>query len=197
MKDRHLREALKQKLSAQYSDDPNTRILEELAIRHGAARIDVAVVNGIIHGYELKSDYDTLKRLPTQAKIYNSVFDRITLIVGERHLNDAINIIPEWWGIKLAEMRSRDGVCFTQIRGTQSNPSQEILAISKLLWREEALTLLEEVGGAQGLRRKPRAMVYARLVEVADLALIQDRVRHQLKTRKNWRSGEQRMSDDD
>lgn len=193
MKDCHLREALKQKLSVRYSGDSNTRILEELAIRHGAARVDVAVVNGIIHGYELKSDHDTLKRLPAQAKIYSSVLDRITLIVGERHFNEAIDIIPDWWGVKIAKMSSRGGLHFTEIRRARNNPSQEILAVSKLLWREEALTLLEEVGEAEGLRRKPRAMVYAKLVEVVDPVLIRDRVRHHLRTRKNWRSDEQQM----
>jgi hypothetical protein len=188
MKDCHIRPALKNKLFARYCEDPSTLIVDELALRHGAARVDVAVVNGIIHGYELKSDFDTLKRLPHQVKIYNSVLDRITLIVGERHLDEAIDIIPEWWGVKLARMGLRGAVHFTEIRRPKNNPLQEILAVSKLLWREEALTLLKELGKAEGLRWKPRATIYARLVEVAAPDLIRFRVRHQLRSRKNWRA---------
>jgi hypothetical protein len=190
MKDCHIRTALKKKLLARYSEDPSTRIIDELALRHGASRVDVAVVNGIIHGYELKSDLDTLKRLPYQAKIYNSVLDRITLIVGQRHLDESIDIVPEWWGIKLARMGNRGAIHFTEVRRDRNNPLQEILSVSKLLWREEALTLLEELGEAEGLRRKPRAVIYARLAEVADPNLIRSRVRHQLKSRKNWRAVE-------
>lgn len=190
MKDCHIRTALKTKLQARYSGDPTTLVVDELALRHGAARVDIAVVNGIIHGYELKSDLDTLRRLPYQAKIYNSVLDRITLIAGERHLDGAMGIIPEWWGVKLARMGSRGVVHFTEVRRPRNNPSQEILAVSKLLWRQEALTLLEELGKAEGLRWKPRAMIYARLAEVAAPDLIRSRVRHQLRSRKNWRAVE-------
>ena len=32
-------------------DKSETRIIEELGITHGAARVDIAVVNGVIHGY--------------------------------------------------------------------------------------------------------------------------------------------------
>jgi hypothetical protein len=66
-KDGHLRIALKRRLLTRYSDHPSTLILEELGLKHGAARIDIAVVNGDLHGYELKSDSDTLSRLPRQA----------------------------------------------------------------------------------------------------------------------------------
>jgi len=190
MKDIDIRTALKRKLITRYATDPSTRILDELGLRHGAARIDVAVVNGIIHGYELKSDYDTLQRLPSQMKIYNSVLDHITLVVGQRHINEATDLISEWWGITLVEPCTHDEIRFIEVRKSQENSSQDILAVSKLLWREEALNLLEELGKAEGLRWKPRARVYEKLVEVLDQDLIRCRVRHQLRTRMNWRSAE-------
>jgi hypothetical protein len=190
MKDHHIRTALKRKVLARHFRDPETRVFDELALRHGSSRIDIAVVNGIVHGYELKSDQDTLKRLPHQIKVYNSVLDRITLVVGHRYADEAVQIVPQWWGIKIAEMGTRGAVHFFDVRKTRNNPLLDILAVSKLLWREEALNLLNEVGEVRGLRHKPRAMIYARLAEIAGLDLIRGRVRHQLKTRKNWRSGE-------
>ena len=72
MNDHQLRRALKSKVLARYAKDPDTRVVEELGLRHGLARVDVAVVNGIIHGYELKSDKDNLKRLPHQIQVYSS-----------------------------------------------------------------------------------------------------------------------------
>ena len=188
MKDSHLRGALIRRLATRHFNDPETFILEELGLRHGAARIDIAVVNGILHGYELKSNSDSLGRLPRQAAVYSSVLDRVTLVVGDRHVDIAMEMVPRWWGVQLAEMGPRGGVSFSSIRRARSNPSPEILAVAKLLWREEALHLLCQLGAAEGFRSKPRAAIYARLAEIASLEQIQSRVRYQLRNRRDWRS---------
>src|SRR3989442_15101479 len=108
MNEFQLRSAVKRKVLARYQNDPNTRILDELGLRHGAARVDIAVVNGIIHGFELKSDSDNLKRLPSQVQIYNSVLDKVTLVVGRRHASAAIALVPRWWGITIATIIGRN-----------------------------------------------------------------------------------------
>lgn len=195
MNDHQLRRALKSKVLARHAKDPDTRIVDELGLRHGAARVDIAVVNGIIHGYELKSDKDNLKRLPHQVQIYNSVLDKVTLVVGRRHAVEAEGLIPNWWGIKLATVGPRGGFEFVDMRRANTNPSLDLLSISKLLWRNEALTLLEELGEADSVRYSPRALVYAHLAAIADSALIRERVRYQLKFRTDWRPVSPQMSD--
>jgi hypothetical protein len=187
MNDSELRSALKRKVLARHAKDPDTRILDELGLRHGAARVDIAVVNGIVHGFELKSDLDTLKRLPNQIEVFSSVLDRVTLVVGCRHLDDSSRMVPDWWGIKLARMGRRGGFEFTDIRRARDNPAPDSLSVSKLLWREEALTLLGELGEANSVRYRPRALVYAHLAAVADAKMIRERVRRQLKSRIDWR----------
>jgi hypothetical protein len=187
MNDHQLRRALKSKVLVRHAKDPDTRILEELGLRHGAARIDVAVVNGIIHGFELKSDKDNLKRLPHQVTIYNSVLDKVTVVVGGRHAREAMELVPDWWGIKVATMGPRGGFEFTDMRRACNNPSVDPLSVSKLLWRNEALTLLEELSEADSVRHRPRALIYAHLAAIADSALIRERVRYQLKFRTDWR----------
>jgi hypothetical protein len=57
-----IRAALKRYLEGRHAQDDKVRIIEELGISHGSCRIDIAVVNGMIHGYEIKSDQDTLQR---------------------------------------------------------------------------------------------------------------------------------------
>jgi hypothetical protein len=86
MNDAQIRIATKQALFAQHLGEPDTVIFEELGVQHGLSRIDLAVVNGELHGFEFKSDKDTLARLPEQAESYGRVFDRVTLVVGESHL---------------------------------------------------------------------------------------------------------------
>jgi hypothetical protein len=80
MRDRDVRAAVLRKLAAVYGNDANTRIVQEMGVCSGSVRIDIAVINSELWGYELKSERDTLERLPSQAKLYNRVFDRVTLV---------------------------------------------------------------------------------------------------------------------
>src|SRR4029077_13805561 len=71
---------------------------------------DVAVVNGALDGFELKSDRDRLDRLARQSEIYGAVFDRMTLVVGPRHERQAARMIPDWWGLERTEPLTGGGV---------------------------------------------------------------------------------------
>jgi|SRR5271157_3247182 len=192
--DKQIRVHLRQFLSRKYGNDPDTMVLEELGLRHGYCRVDLAVVNGSLHGFEIKSDRDTLKRLARQAETYNKVLDFITVVVGERHAEQAMRVSPQWWGIQFAKRDWRDGVHLIQVREPAENPSPDKLAITKLLWREEAITLLEQLGAADGFRSRPRSFVYSRLAEVAGIDAVRSYVRSRLRSRKGWRSDERQMS---
>ena len=187
--DASIRAILKEDLKSSYRDDPGTKIFEELGVAHGAARVDIAVVNGIMHGYEVKSDLDTLRRLPKQMSKYNSVFDKITIVVGKSHLYDAIKIVPDWWGIKIAKISNFDSeVSFSNIREAEKNPNQDNVAVAEFLWRREALNILEEIGQAHGVRSKSRKAIYERLAEVLDGETLRAKVRERFCSRINWRS---------
>jgi hypothetical protein len=77
-------------------------------------------------------------------------------------------------------------ISFETIRTAEENLAIDALAVAKLLWREEAWTLLIELGHARGVLSKPRARVHARLAEVSDLALLRYRVRDRLRNRAAW-----------
>lgn len=187
--DKLIRASLIDELYTSHKNDPNLRIIEELGITHGAARVDIAVVNGMIHGYELKSDLDTLYRLPEQIRIYNSVLDQITLVVGKNHLLDAIKMVPEWWGVVMAKIiDSQNTITFSTIRESDKNPKQDSVSIARLLWREEALEILEKIGKADGVRSKPRSFIYERLALSLNQMDLRKEVRKCLYTRTNWRS---------
>jgi hypothetical protein len=195
MNDAKIRMATKQALLAQHMGDAETVIFEELGIQHGHSRIDLAVVNGELHGFELKSDKDSLARLPEQVESYGRVFDRVTLVVGERHLLHALDIVPHWWGIKVA--RTELGrLKLSDLKHAMSNPSRDPASVVALLWREEALSFLEELGSAEGLRSKPRRDIYSRLLAETDLDILCRRVRTCLRQRTNWRSDATRLSCD-
>ena len=192
--DKLIRDALKESFKKTYEEDPDSKIIEELGIAHGAVRIDIVVINNVIHGYELKSDIDTLDRLPGQMKIYNKVLDRVTLVVGKNHLHEAIKVVPEWWGITIAKISAPcKKVVFYNIREAEENPDQDNHAVASLLWRNEALDILEKIGEANGVRSKTRNIIYERLTEVLDKQTLMAEVREHLCTRLNWRSDLQCM----
>jgi hypothetical protein len=186
--DRIIRTALKADLEKLHAGDDKLRIVEEFGIEHGAIRIDIAVVNGLLHGYEIKSDRDTLLRLPEQMDAYNSVFDQVTLVVGKQHLYDAIRMVPDWWGITVAKLGTNDSVVLNRIREAKDNAGQSNISIARLLWRREALGILEEAGKADGLRSKPRKFIYERLSTILDQETLEEKVREILFFREDWRS---------
>ena len=195
MNDAHIRAATKEALLVQHRGDGETVIFEELGVQHGFSRIDLAVVNGELHGFELKSDQDTLARLPEQADTYGRVFDRVTLVVGERHLRRAVEVVPDWWGIRVARVESGK-LHFSDLKFSINNPLLDPISVAMLLWRDEALDLLEEFGGATGMHSKCRAEIYSTLVETVDFNNLRDRVRRCLRQRANWRSAATRLSCD-
>lgn len=183
-----IRNTLITQLKTEHSKDPKVRIIEEFGLKHGQSRIDVAVINGIMQGYEIKSDADTLKRLPLQIKAYNSVFDKITLVVGKTHLHEAIKITPNWWGIIIAKKIKKQPVSLINIREGKINPSQNIISIIQLLWKEETLKVLEDLNADKGLRSKPKIFACKKLASIINHEKIKAVVRENiLFTRKDWR----------
>ncbi|MEX1000185.1 MAG: sce7726 family protein [Thermodesulfobacteriota bacterium] len=180
-------------LLIRYSKSTNTMILEELGLEHGLARIDIALINGSIHGYEIKSDKDTLERLPHQQKIYNSILDRVTIIVGFRHAYEVIKEVPDWWGIKLAEMGPRGGIKFHNFRKANKNPSINKLSVARLLWKQEALDLLDEVSSSKGFLSKSKTLIYQELCNRIELNTLKKKVREKLRDRSNWRVDQLQM----
>jgi hypothetical protein len=120
--------------------------------------------------------------------IYNAVFEQITLVVGKSHLHDAINFVPDWWGIMIAKIDVNHSVIFNEIRTSKSNGGQNSLSAAKLLWRNEALELLESAGHAKGLRSKPRNVIYEKLSAVFEQEALEEKVRDVLCFREAWRS---------
>ena len=65
--DNHIRPLLIQELAKQeeFVSAPQTFVVQEMDICCGCARIDISLINGLIHGFELKSEQDNLCLLYT------------------------------------------------------------------------------------------------------------------------------------
>ena len=183
MTDYKIRIALKRKILSRHTKNPNATVIDDLGFKHGAGHIDLVAVNKVLHGYVIKSGRDTLNRLSYQARAYNLVFDRITLVASGKKLFNAIKLIPEWWGVLLIDKGAKGAVSFFTIRKPKNNPSLDPFSIVKLLWKHEALIFLDEISTSKGFRSKPKKIIYNQIIKLADLNTIRSWVRQQLKKR--------------
>lgn len=168
--------------------EADTRIVEELGLCQGIARVDIAVVNGSIHGYEIKSERDTLERLPAQIDIYSRALDFVTVVTAPTHIGKVRKMVPQWWGIWTA-VQGEEGLQLKPSRKALKNPNVIPFALAQLLWREEALEVLDKCGLAKGVRSKPRQELWRRLASDLPLADLGNVVRDRLRQRgANWRS---------
>lgn len=182
--DKIIRDALKKRLAKQHHKESHTKIIDEFELLRGGARIDLAVINGVLHGYELKSDVDNLERLPWQMEAYNAVFDKITIVVGREHLFPVLRTIPDWWGLILAKINPLTSLTeFIDLRESNENPQRNSLAIAKLLWRSEALDVLKQTNNLQGMRSKNRNAICEYLVSSVGDDYLRDQVRCRLLSR--------------
>lgn len=181
-RDAGVRPALRRYLDQQALACPETVLIEELGLCQGRARIDLATVGGVLHGYEIKSNGDRLSRLASQAETYGRVFDRVTLVVGAKHVTAALRLVPRWWGVLLVR-GGIEGVSLDPLRSAAENPDPDPRALVELLWRDEALELLACHDAAAGVRSKPRPAVWDRVCETLDPAQIRSAVRYRLRIR--------------
>ncbi|EPN9527828.1 sce7726 family protein [Cronobacter malonaticus] len=187
MRDIDVRRAVHSKILKEHHKDPDTLVIDEFTINLGAGRADIAVINGLMHGYELKSKSDNLLRLPAQIEHYSSVMDKVTLVVSECHAESALNIIPIWWGVKIAKQGLRNGIHLQTVRTDKRNPNIDKLSLSMLLWKDELLSILKGLGQERGLKSKPRKYLWALLADTLPTDELRAFVRATLKARKDWR----------
>lgn len=128
MRDIDIRRALRLEMLRLHGDESDTRIVEELGLCQGIARVDLAVVNGSVHGYEIKSEHDTLARLPSQTDVYNRALDFVTIVTAPAHAEKIGDIVPPWWGV-WSVSQDKDGVRLQVSR----EPSRQLMRFAKTL----------------------------------------------------------------
>jgi hypothetical protein len=164
-------------------ESPVARLIPEMGVCQGVVRIDLAAIGNQLDGYEIKGERDDLSRLAGQAAVYGQVFDRLTLVASGRHLEDAAELLPEWWGLSLVDA---DKCAIQTVRLAAANPTRDPHAIVRLLWREETVAALEPHLGRRP--RTPRAGLWRQLVELTPPDELRDLVCRSLRERTDWRA---------
>lgn len=164
---------------------PRPRLRRELPVSMGEGRLDVAVIDAELRGFEVKSAADGLSRLDRQVALYNRVVDRAVLVVDRRHPQRLLERLPRWWGLWAAS--TDGGGCRIEVlRTARPNLLVQPLATAQLLWRDEAVTVLRDRGYTTGLAGANRWRLWTLLVEVLPLPDLRSVVLSTLRARREW-----------
>jgi hypothetical protein len=185
--DSEIRLALHNKKLKRVAARPDTLIVEELGLAHAKARIDIAVIDGCVHGFEIKSSLDTLARLSKQMAFYEECLQKLTIVCAERHLEGVRKLVPSWCGILVVTKGPRGGVDFASARLSRRNPNVRPDRLAHLLWRQEAVELLIRFNAPVHILRSPRKQLYRSLAELMTVEEITASIRQFMAARRDWR----------
>lgn len=182
-----IRERLRSWVSTNLSNSSEDVLIDELGFVNqqlgktidSSFRADLALANGRLVGFEIKSGADTLKRWPSQCEAYFNVFDEVWLCTHGRHLEKALTMTPKKAGVLLVD--DLGGVAM--LRAAQRNESLCSYDLSGLLWREE----LEELCFQNGVvirTKETKAEIRAKVSSNVEIDIIRDFVLTKLKIRK-------------
>jgi hypothetical protein len=154
--------------------------LDELWVPRSNERADLAVFGRTMDGFEIKTERDTLRRLPRQVVAYGRLFDRCTVVVADKHRDKVRTIVPDWWGITTVSVNGH--VSFATVRKPRPNRSLDPEILVRLLWRNEAMAALCALGATPDPKAH-RSSLWADLMRTASLSQLRRAVRGALMTR--------------
>lgn len=174
-----------------------TVIIEELDLCLGEARIDLAIVNGKTIGIEIKSDHDTLVRLPKQIEVYSKVFDRVEIVSGSKLLNPILSSVPDWWGVATVTISNQGTLRYQRLRHCRKNSHKDPYSNAQLLWKSEMLDLLKKKSLDGKFKNKSKDILWNALVDFFPKTEVFNYVNVCLKSRREWRFVHQLESNGD
>ncbi|TRW25960.1 sce7726 family protein [Flavobacterium zepuense] len=193
MTDPIIRTAFHKDILKSAHQDVDTIVVDELGLKNGQVRADIAVLNGKLVGYEIKGERDSLVRLLPQVDAYSEVFEKAYIITAEKHLDKVMKYIPEWWGIYVIKLNSDNKILFQYERKAMLNESRDVYRIAQLLWKSEAAEILSHHFGYKIKSVYTRQQLYSLLAEACNPNLMSELVLKYLKNREGWRIGQPQL----
>jgi len=180
MRDKDIREVLLPWIKRQY---PGCRLSQEQAMARSSADV-VAFTQDEIIVFEIKSDYDTCKRLPSQLRSYEQAASRICLVTGRRHALAAL-AHPAWMGTILVADEE-----LLVVRVMSENPQRSRKGVLGVLWKSEVQALLERHGRLKGHKSKTGHWLRVHAAEQLSMAIIDLALCSAVRCRVDWRDSD-------
>ncbi|BCT27482.1 sce7726 family protein [Bacillus velezensis] len=178
--DKEIRSTLISRLTT-YKD---CRVFEEVTVPSGKARADIVAVNGHVVAYEIKSDFDSIKRLTTQIPEYDKNFEMNYVVVGQKFAESITMFVPEHWGIIVAEKTRVNTVRLSFIKKARLNPNLSFKDFISLLSSEDVkkIALMDDYLGKKLPKRKIRELFKQEVIKRLD-ETVPNSLKNKLKNR--------------
>ena len=161
-----LKAAVIDRLYANAHVDSDAVVISEMVVDNWSRRADVVLANGKLWGFEIKSEMDTLGRLPGQMDVFARSFEKLTVVVAARFETQVREMLPDGVGLWVED---RDGILKERVRPRLNMLSRE--AAIRLMTVSELRRLLS-CNGSVGISDAPRTVLeaIARSLPASDLA---------------------------
>lgn len=120
-------------------------VINELPVANWSRRADLAVANGKLQAFEIKSDFDTLRRLDGQIALFATRFDKVVLVTTSRFISSALERLPQFVEIWEAARRGSE-VALRVVRRGQVREVKSRHILSSYLQKSEVASFLRSNG---------------------------------------------------
>jgi hypothetical protein len=133
-------------------------IINEMVVANWSRRADIAIANGRLYAFEIKSSFDNLKRLPGQVDLFSSYFDKVTVVAASKFVPKILETYPTEIGV-LEVIDQSGSAKIRQARAGRLNETRDPLVLSDFLTKAELSKLLRSEGIAAPPNSTRRALV--------------------------------------
>lgn len=121
-------------------------VINELPVANWSRRADLAVANGKLQAFEIKSDFDSLRRLDGQISLFATRFDKVVLVTTSRFLSSALERLPSYVEIWEAARRGKE-VSLRVVRRGQVREIKNRRILASYLQKTEIASFIRSNGG--------------------------------------------------
>lgn len=112
-------------------------------VRVAENKADVVILNGTSTVYEIKSERDSLVRLPNQLQCYLQAFASVNVIVSDKFLNNVLKLVPNDVGVLVLNERGMISVVKESIDNPTRINTETMFTILRV---QEAVKALSGIG---------------------------------------------------
>ncbi len=121
-------------------------LINEMVVGGFSRRADIAVANGKLMVFEIKSDLDTLRRLPGQLEVYQQRFDKVTVVTTSRFVKEVIDSSCEAVEILEASVNASGQATLKTIRRGKTREIRAKAMLASFLTKVDLVSMLKAVG---------------------------------------------------
>lgn len=118
-------------------------IINEMVVANWSRRADLAVANGCLQAFEIKSDFDSLKRLDGQLEIFTSRFEKVTVVCAPKFTYEVKKKVTPEVGV-IEYLHDSKGIRFKIVQRGRTSPIANKKIYINFLLKKELQSLLVE-----------------------------------------------------